>query len=274
MIESIVGNPGAGKSIYAVGRMLRALASGRMVYSNLYPRWPNTWRWGNWDTMRDAGEGLYVVDEAQVWFGSRTFANNTAELANWQQSRKRGADLIYIAQHQNRVDVAIRELTSILWRPRIIGPMLIARGETMEGQRMGVDFMFHRKFYGAYHTDQIVGERSDRFALLARVNNPVYLDPPLYVAAPSHALIAGSAESGRMSYVPFVDGMSAELYVYEDYSRARWALDVDENGFRVTGLISSPEAEWLRRLRRAYAKRGAAGIAVEVENALHDRPGV
>lgn len=269
MIEAVVGNPGAGKSIYAVGRAMRAIAGGRTVYSNLYPRWPNTWRWGNWDCMREAGEGLYIVDEAQVWFGSRSFANNTSELHSWQQSRKRGADLIWIAQHEARVDVAIRELTSIIWRPRIIGPVLVATGQTMEGQRMGVDFFFHRKFYGAYHTDQVIGGRSDSFAVLARVNNPTYLNPPLYASAPSHCLVENGAS---VRLVPWFEGMTAHAYFYVDYSGTSWLLDLDANGWRIDRAVSSPEAAWVRELRRAYAKRGLQGVASAVGAAARDEP--
>jgi len=269
MIECAVGAPGAGKSVFAVGRMIRSLNHGRTVYSNLYPRWPDTWRWGNWDTMREAGEGFYVVDEAQVWFGSRDFAKNTSELHNWQQSRKRGADLLWIAQHENRVDVAIRELTSILWRPRIIGPVLIARGETLEGLKMGLDFFMHRKFFGAYHTDQVIGGRSDRFAVLARVNNPAYFNPPLYVSAPSHCIQLG--DSQNVVYVPWFEGLRAECYFYEDYSGTRWLLESDENGFRVVQAVSSPQAAWLRSLRRGYAARGLVGVRDVVVDALHDR---
>jgi hypothetical protein len=266
MIEAIVGNPGAGKSLYAVIRAMRALRQGRMVYSNLYPRWPDSWRWGNWLTMKDAGEGLFIVDEAQVWFGSRTFAQNTSELHNWQQSRKRGADLIWIAQHENRVDTAIRELTSVIWRPKILGPIMIIKSTTMEGERLGVDFAFHKAYRGAYHTDQIIGAREDTRALLARVNNPIYMDPPLYVAAPSHCILL--AESGRVEYVQWYETISAECYFYEDYSGTRWALEVDEHGYRVNGRVSSPEAEWVRTLRQAYARRGPEGVAQRVRQAV------
>ena len=135
LIEGIVGTVGAGKSLCAVLRMKDAAEGGRACYSNLFPRDHNYWKWADWDGMKEAGEGLFVVDEAQVWFNSRTFKENTSELAAWQQSRKRGADLVWVAQHENRVDTAIRELTSLLWRPRIVGPFLFVTAEDVDSGR-------------------------------------------------------------------------------------------------------------------------------------------
>lgn len=242
-----MGPPGAGKSLYAVMRMIRAVRAGRAVYSNLYPRWSSTWRWGNWDTMREAGEGLFVVDEAQMWFNSREFAGNTAELGSWQQSRKRGADLVWVAQHVNRVDVAIRELTTVIWRPRIIGPFLVARGETPEGDAAGFDIGVARYYRGAYYTDQVIGGRSDRAARLARVVPAVYIEPDLEVQSPSHMWVDGGTR-----LVPYVAGVPAMAYLYRDYE-GRW-LEVDEQ-FRVTGVVASPEHSLVRALRRAVMDR-------------------
>jgi len=56
------------------------------------------------------------------FFGSDwTQDSGKLELAVFQQSRKEGLDLVWIAQHEARVDVAIREVTAFIWRHRMFG---------------------------------------------------------------------------------------------------------------------------------------------------------
>lgn len=254
-----MGRPGAGKSLYATIRLLRAVRGGRVAWSNLYPRWPGSWRWANWPMMREAGEGFFVVDEAQVWFNSRAFANNTGELASWQQSRKRGSDMLWVAQHESRVDVAIRELTSIVWRPRIIGPVLIAMGTTLEGERAGVDFAFYRSAFGAYHTDQVIGERADPFAILARVASPLAVEAPLYAGSPTH-YVPADCSIGRVEWLPWFEGVTGIVYAYQDYSGDWWRLESDENGWRVVEPVRSAEASVVAAVRRRLMTEGASKL--------------
>jgi hypothetical protein len=63
--------------------------------------------------MKEASNALVIIDEAQMWFGSRAWQKNTQdELSYFQQSRKEGLDLIWIAQHEARVDTGLREITA------------------------------------------------------------------------------------------------------------------------------------------------------------------
>lgn len=216
--------------------------------------------------MREAGEGFFAIDEAQVWFNSRAFAGNTAELASWQQSRKRGSDMLWVAQHESRVDVAIRELTSIVWRPRIVGPVLIAIGSTLEGERAGVDVALYRSVLGAYHTDQVIGERADPFAVLARVASPVAVDAPLYAGSPTH-YVPADCDIGRVEWLPWVEGVRGLVYAYQDYSGDWWQLESDDVGWRVVRPVRSCEASVLAAVRRRMMTEGAARmVAAAVED--------
>lgn len=242
MIEAIVGPPGAGKTLFSVVRMMRAHAAGRRCYANLYPRGAAPWTFGNWETMRFAGEGLFVVDEAQMWFGSRTWDKNTGELGSWQQSRKRGADLIWIAQHENRVEVAIRELTTIIWRPRIVGPVLWATGRTLEGELVGYEWALWRSYTGLYYTDQVVGLRDDPFACLAAVTPMSALPASLRVERPTHQYTL----DGRL--IEYDHAQGAAVYLYCDYEGAWLELGPGPE-FEVQRTISCPETAWVRGVR-------------------------
>lgn len=242
MIEGIVGPPGAGKTLYGVIRMMRAHRLGRRVYANLFPRGGSPWSFGNWDTMRVAGEGLFVVDEAQMWFGSRTWDKNTGELGSWQQSRKRGADLIWIAQHENRVEIAIRELTTTIWRPKIIGPILFATGKTLEGELVGYEWALWRSYIGLYYTDQVVGLREDTFACLAGVSPMESLPASLRVARPTHQY----TRDGRL--IEYNHAIPAVCYLYCDYEGSWLELGPGPE-FEVIRTISEPQTGWLRGVR-------------------------
>ena len=268
MIDGIVGTVGTGKSLCACLRMMDAARGGRPCYSNLYPRDHAAWQWLDWPSMKEAGEGLFIVDEAQVWFNSRTFKENTSELAAWQQSRKRGADLCWVAQHENRIDTAIRELTTTLWRPRIVGPWLIAMAEDMDtGERRGFRFWWKRRGFGLYHTDQVIGDRQDP-PRLARVSAPVCLPTPLYCERPTHVIVDAL---GVTRLLPYADNLrDAGILLYRDYSGDYYEIDPDDltvkgklydrSGakFEVQRLVKAAIMERKRFALAAVAPLGAA----------------
>lgn len=127
MIESFTGLPGSGKTLHAVRRLLQAKASGRPAYANFHSR-SNDWEYVLFDDIRYIDNGLVVLDEAHMMFSSRNWSATTqAQLGLFQQHRKLGIDLIWIAQSANRVDVALRELTAFEHRHRRMGKLVLVR---------------------------------------------------------------------------------------------------------------------------------------------------
>lgn len=115
MIEGYVGRPGAGKTYTLTERVLRVANSGRPVYVNFPVKHPNVWVYGPGDLF-DLPPGLVVVDEAHLWFPARAALRLPVEwLAELSQTRKRGWDLIWSAQHESRVDRVIRDVTNWIW---------------------------------------------------------------------------------------------------------------------------------------------------------------
>jgi hypothetical protein len=112
VITGITGRPGTGKTLYAVALMLDAKAKGRRCVANFHSR-TNSWEYMPWHEMKEVSNALVIIDEAHMWFGSRAWHKNTQdELSYFQQSRKEGLDLIWIAQHEARVDTGLREVTA------------------------------------------------------------------------------------------------------------------------------------------------------------------
>lgn len=271
MIEAIVGPPGAGKTAFGVLRMA-SVAGHRSCYSNLYPREHEYWRWLDWPGMREAGEGLYVIDEAHAWFNSRTFKENTGELMSWAQSRKRGADLVWIAQHENRVDTAIRELTTLIWRPKIVGPFLYAKGEDPDtGQKLSMRWFWLRKAFNLYFTDQVIGGREDP-PMLAKVTGPKVPPTLLYCERPTHVIIDSEGFSSFREYRDADKDREDCLLLYRDYTGDFWMIDrmsmtVSKQlyetyrghlaGFRRMVKLAAKE----RELDRSQRREGAASEA-------------
>ena len=164
MIEGIVGLPGSGKSYYAVVRMIEAMRSGRRVLANFHPMDRAGWEFGLWSDMCSAVDALCVIDEAHIWFPSRKWQENTVqELAVWQQHRKRGLDLVWISQHEQRVDTALRELTAWVYRCRSVGGRVTAVTQaTLEAppQVLSRRFLVRNPLVWKYFdTSEIIGGR-------------------------------------------------------------------------------------------------------------------
>lgn len=140
-VANYYGQPGTGKSTLAVGRLLEYAAKGRRVAANFACDFaPASNRPGGklaqasltvlparpsladlealglgWHKASDRGRedicGLLVVDEAGGWLNSRTWnAPQRQAIIDWfLHSRKRGWDVILIAQHPQLLDKAVRE---------------------------------------------------------------------------------------------------------------------------------------------------------------------
>lgn len=112
----IVGRRGSGKTLLATEMAIGRMRKGERVYANYAIE----------DVERGLRSGVIyslldcltlnsctvVVDEANLWTSSRQWSKIPAEvLSSWAQSRKRGLSFIFTAQHEERVDKIIRELS-------------------------------------------------------------------------------------------------------------------------------------------------------------------
>lgn len=110
-----MGRPGSGKTYTLTDRVLRVASGGRPVFTNYPVRHPNVWQFGPADLF-SLPAGVVVIDEAHLWFSSRAALRLPTEwLAELSQTRKRGWDLWWSAQHESRVDKVIRDVTNWIW---------------------------------------------------------------------------------------------------------------------------------------------------------------
>ena len=115
-IEGYVGRPGSGKSYTLTARVLEEANKGRLVFTNYGVKHPNVFLFGPQDLL-DLPPGLVVIDEAHLWFPARmSLKLPMSWLAGMSQTRKKGWDLLWCAQHPSRIDRAIRDVTEWQWR--------------------------------------------------------------------------------------------------------------------------------------------------------------
>jgi hypothetical protein len=112
MIEGFIGRPGSGKSYALTARVLREAARGHTCFTNWDVVADNVWRFRE-DQLLDLPPGKIFVDEAHLWFPARQALNLPPSwMAMLSQTRKSGWDLYWCAQHETRVDRALRDVTS------------------------------------------------------------------------------------------------------------------------------------------------------------------
>ena len=115
MIEGLIGRPGSGKSYELTRRVLAEADRDRLVFCNYAVSHPNVYRFTP-DQLMDLPPGLIVIDEAHLWFPARmSLKLPMSWLAGISQTRKKGWDLLWAAQHESRIDRAVRDVTSWMW---------------------------------------------------------------------------------------------------------------------------------------------------------------
>lgn len=121
MIEGWIGRPGSGKTYTLVARALKERDRGRDVFAN-FPI-DGCWVFEPEDLL-ELPPGLIIIDEAHLWFSARqAISLPPSWLAEMSQTRKNSWDIIWSAQHENRVDRVIRDVSNWLylttcWFPR------------------------------------------------------------------------------------------------------------------------------------------------------------
>lgn len=114
-IEGLIGRPGSGKSYELTRRVLAAADRDRMVFTNYAVKHPNVYMFQP-DQLLDLPPGLIVIDEAHLWFPARmSLKLPMSWLSGMSQTRKKGWDMLWAAQHESRIDRAIRDVTDWMW---------------------------------------------------------------------------------------------------------------------------------------------------------------
>lgn len=167
MIESFTGLPGSGKSLHCVKRLIQASQAGRKCYANFHSRF-GVWDYITWEEIGYIEEGLVVLDEAHMLFSSRNWSSTTqGQLALFQQHRKLGIDVIWVAQSAQRVDVALRELTAFETRHRRAGRLIIHKTVDPSLPENSREKVIRRGFFPLteiltrhYYTEERIGDKT------------------------------------------------------------------------------------------------------------------
>lgn len=140
-VEGFIGLPGSGKTYALSVRGLKALKAGRRVFSNYDLRGTmplDVWDHANIGNTKDPGpacecgscfvsisDAVVLVDEINLWAPSRLWnALPIGLLHRWAQVRKYRTQILWSAQHEDRVDKVIREVTGWIWECK---PILLGR---------------------------------------------------------------------------------------------------------------------------------------------------
>lgn len=151
MVTGFVGLPGSGKTYYVTFLALQDIKRGVKVYSNYYIEGAEMYddleevlfyiqkNIQNQQQKFISGGGKFydfhptkttvIVDEINLVCPARFWDSFNPRLAYfWSQSRKLGLNLIWTAQHQDRVDKIVREITNYVYKiTRTIFKFHIAR---------------------------------------------------------------------------------------------------------------------------------------------------
>lgn len=176
MIEGYIGLPGSGKTYTIVKRALQE-AKTRPVFTNFPIEGENIFSYTDEDLL-NLPPGVIIMDEAHLYMPARgSLRLPMSWLALFSQTRKRGWDLLWSTQHENRVDRVLRDVTNWMWLceaskwpwdPRGTTRYFKARCYSPEGFRSEKGFM-----YSNYH--RFRQDVADRYDTFGQVNEAAHL---------------------------------------------------------------------------------------------------
>lgn len=114
MVEGFTGLPGSGKTYLLAQMGQMALKKGRHVYANF--KLDGATYFSELSEVFSVREGLILVDEINLVCPSRWWNKFPPQLAYfWSQTRKFKLDIYWSAQHIDRVDKIIKEISNYVW---------------------------------------------------------------------------------------------------------------------------------------------------------------
>lgn len=120
MVEGFTGLPGSGKTYYLAKLGIEALKDGRQVYANF--KLEGAQYFQDLSEVFSVRKGVILVDEINLVCASRFWNKFPPELAYfWSQTRKMELDIYWTAQHIDRVDKIVREISNWVWYLRWFG---------------------------------------------------------------------------------------------------------------------------------------------------------
>lgn len=167
MVEGFTGLPGSGKTYYAVKRAIEADLKGLEVWANFKIDLPSgeLHRFINLKDVFHVRKGLIIIDEINLVCPSRFWNKFPPELAYfWSQTRKFELDIIWTAQHVDRVDKIIKEISNYCWVfKRLpfgfhIGNEFLPEHVTKEKRDLidRIVFRINKKIANCYNTYEII----------------------------------------------------------------------------------------------------------------------
>jgi hypothetical protein len=147
MVQGICGLPGSGKTYFLAKQGLEAIKKGREVYANFKLEGAHYYT----DLMtlaKTVRKGVILVDEINLLCPSRWWDQFPPELAYfWSQTRKFELDIYWSAQHIDRVDKIIREISNWVWQVKKITFLFWARQYLPEQYSKEKRTNFANKFF-------------------------------------------------------------------------------------------------------------------------------
>jgi len=114
-VEGFVGLPGSGKTYWVSKLGLDAIKKGVKVYANY--KLEGATYYEDLSEVCDVEKGIIIVDEINLTCPSRWWDRFPPQLAYfWSQTRKLQLDVYWTAQHQDRVDKIVREISNWIWK--------------------------------------------------------------------------------------------------------------------------------------------------------------
>jgi len=132
-VIGIVGLPGSGKTYQATAKALFALECGQEVYANYSIKGCHKFK--ELEETFGLKKACIIVDEINIICPSRFWQSFPPEMAYyWSQTRHRGIDIFWTAQHEDRVDKTVREITNFIWTCQDYSVRLPRRKGEYEGR--------------------------------------------------------------------------------------------------------------------------------------------
>jgi hypothetical protein len=163
MVEGFTGLPGSGKTYWLSKLGLDALAKGLPVYANFHLEGAN--KFSDLKEVFFVRKGVILVDEINLVCPSRWWNKFPPQLAYfWSQTRKFQLDIYWSAQHIDRVDKIIREISNWVWTINrlpfgfFIARMYIPEHITKEKRKHYTlkFFKLNSKVYTKYNTFELI----------------------------------------------------------------------------------------------------------------------